>query len=488
VNQIIVMKMKSPKICSCDARVALDSGCFRRSSKRATQASQLLIAFLAFTSFCSAAVVQKIDDSTLTGTLNSIDNANLTLKTTKPISIPFDEITQITMKDQPASVPVTPPPKPAVVNQAEEDGPNLGGSLLGALFGSSHSQARADNPTVPIAAPPPISSSTTRPATSQPVSVAGVFNLTNGDRIHATLNSWADQKLSTHLPNGNPLEIASNTVSLIWLGTLDLQSKAQKLTVEPGAEDIAFVTKDNDVVAVKGFVQGIAGDSLQFRYGDEDRKIKLAKIVGLQLRSNSPAPITAFHQVINTDTGDRFSGTLSAIDHDWVVLTTPAGKPMKVLQTSITTIDFLNGRVSFLTDLKPTQVEQTPYFGRVIPYRVNQSLTGGPLMLSDGPCPRGIAVHSRCVLTYDISSGFDRLKTKLGFEQPDGHQGRVLARVLGDDKVLYENPDARGDQPPIDIDVPLTGVKTLVLEIDFGKDQDVGDRVVWANPRLLRGK
>jgi NPCBM/NEW2 domain len=448
-----------------------------------------LIAVLAIGSITSAAVVQKIDDSTVTGTLNSISNGKLFLKTTEPISVPFDEITQITMKDPPISVPVAPPPTPVVVNQTEEDGPNLGNSLLGALFGSSHSQARADNPSVPLVAPPPVSATpTTGPATSQPVSVTGVFNLTNGDRIHATLNRWADQKLSMHLPNGNPLEISSNTVSLIWLGTLDMQSKAQKLTIDPGAEDIAFVLKDNDVMAVKGFVQGIIGDSLQFRYGDEDRKIKLAKIVGLQLRSNSPAPITTFHQVINTDAGDRFSGTLSAIDHDWIVLTAPAGTSMKVLQTSITTIDFLNGRVSFLTDLKPTKVEQTPYFGRLIPYRVNQSLAGGPLILSDGPCPRGIAVHSRCVLTYDISSGFDRFKTKLGFEQPDGHQGRVLARVLGDDKVLYENPDARGDQPPIDIDVQLAGVKTLVLEIDFGKDQDVGDRAVWANPRLLRGK
>jgi hypothetical protein len=156
--------------------------------------------------------------------------------------------------------------------------------------------------------------------------------------------------------------------------------------------------------------------------------------------------------------------------------------------SSITTIDFLNGRVTYLTDLKPTKVEQTPYFGRLIPYQINKSLTGGPLVLSDGTITRGIAVHSRCVLTYDVSTGFDRFKTKLGFQQPEGQLGRVSARVLGDGKVLYENADARGDQPPVEIDVPTVGLKTLVLEIDFGKDQDVGDRVVWGNPRLLRGK
>jgi hypothetical protein len=161
---------------------------------------------------------------------------------------------------------------------------------------------------------------------------------------------------------------------------------------------------------------------------------------------------------------------------------------MKIALSSVTIVDFTNGRVTSLCDLKPSKVEQTPYFGRVIPYRIDHSLTGGPLILSDGPCARGIAVHSRCVLSYELAGDVDRFKTRLGFQQPEGLHGRVEARVIGDGKVLYENPDARGDQPPIDIDVPIGGVKLLTLEIDFGKDQDVGDRVVWGNPRLIRGK
>ena len=154
----------------------------------------------------------------------------------------------------------------------------------------------------------------------------------------------------------------------------------------------------------------------------------------------------------------------------------------------MTTIDFVNGRVTSLCDLKPGKVEQSAYFGRIMGYQIDKSLMGGPLVLSDGTVSRGIAVHSRCVLHYEVPPAIDRFRTKLGFSQPEGLSGRVIARVLGDGKSLYENLDARGDQPPIEIDVPLAGVHELVLEIDFGKDQDVGDRVVWANPRLIRGK
>jgi len=443
----------------------------------------LTLVLLVTAPLTSAAVIHKTDDSVVTGNLISVADGKLTVSAQPaPVVIPLDDIMQILMKDAPAPVVVKQAPAPAVVNVPVNEPENNG--ILGSLFGSSHTAAAPKK----TAAPPsntPVAAA--KPAT-QPANAPLVqMTLTDGDVLHAKILSWTNQQLSLKLTAGPSLELPSTAITEIWFGALDMQNKAKALAVDPGPEDVAFVAKDNDVISIKGLVQGITGDSLQFRYGDEDRKIGLAKVVGLLLRSNSPVPIAGFHQLVHIDSGDQFSGNLSGIDHDELLLTTPAAT-MKIPIPSITSIDFLNGRVSSLCDLKPAKVKQTPYFGRVMPYQVDKSLTGGPLVLSDGPVSRGIAVHSRCVLEYDVSGGFERFKTRLGFQQPDGQMGRVLARVLGDGKVLYENPDARGDQPPIDIDVPLTGVKTLTLLIDFGKDQDVGDRVVWANPRLVRGK
>jgi hypothetical protein len=140
----------------------------------------------------------------------------------------------------------------------------------------------------------------------------------------------------------------------------------------------------------------------------------------------------------------------------------------------------------YLSDLKPVSVEQVPYFDRMLGYRVDQSLDGKPLVLKDGTYKRGIAVHSRCALGYDLGGKFDELRAKVGFQQPEGKLGQAVVRVLGDGKVLFEQPDARGDQPPFEVKVKLAGVQRLALEVDFGKGQDVGDRVVWANARLLR--
>jgi hypothetical protein len=145
----------------------------------------------------------------------------------------------------------------------------------------------------------------------------------------------------------------------------------------------------------------------------------------------------------------------------------------------------------FLSDLKPTKVEQTPYFDRLIPFRVDSSLDGGPLKLNDGrQYAHGIAMHSRCVLEYELGGQFARFKTRLGFEPIPSNSpvGRVAIRVLADDVTRFENPDFRSDDKPRDLDVDVRGVNRLVLEVDFGQDQDVNDRVGWGEARLLRAE
>ena len=97
-------------------------------------------------------------------------------------------------------------------------------------------------------------------------------------------------------------------------------------------------------------------------------------------------------------------------------------------------------------------------------------------------------MHARCVLTYDLDGRFSELRSKVGFLLPEGKVGDCVIRVSGDDKPLFEKLDARGDQPPQDLKLNVTGVRELKLEVDYGRNDDVGDRVAFANARLLRAE
>jgi hypothetical protein len=58
--------------------------------------------------------------------------------------------------------------------------------------------------------------------------------------------------------------------------------------------------------------------------------------------------------------------------------------------------------------------------------------------------------------------------------------------VVVDGKELYANRDFRAEAEPQDLDLAVAGAKQLTLEVDFGDNEDVGDRVIWADARLFR--
>ena len=51
---------------------------------------------------------------------------------------------------------------------------------------------------------------------------------------------------------------------------------------------------------------------------------------------------------------------------------------------------------------------------------------------------------------------------------------------------MYANPDLRADAPPVKLSLAVAGAEQLQLVVDFGPDEDTGDRVIWANARLYK--
>jgi hypothetical protein len=429
----------------------------------------------------TAVTVHKIDDTVVAGDLLSVSAGKVTVgPTSRPVEIPLTDVLVMTT---PATVIAAPPlpqvstdpsvpnQPPVVENQVRAD------SVVGALILAFSD--RSDRP-APAA----------KPATA-PVSAGhlldGTFELANGDHFQAGMLAWTDKSARLQILNAkNAIDVPAAQVTAFWTNDAAAVAQAKALAVDSVAEDVAYVRKDAEIVPVKGIVKAVAADGVVFRYDDKDRKIDLKKIVGLSLRSNPAKPDPSFHQVFRTTDGAVISGTWTALHGGAAVIQTWAGQTIQIPMTAVVSVSGVNGRVVYLSDWKPSAVVQTPYFGRVIPYRMDQSLDGGTMTMADGPHARGIAVHSYCQLGFDLTGDYDRFKSDLGFDLPGGKMGRVAVRVIGDDKVLFERPDLRGDQPPVAVDVDVKGVKRLVLEVDFGADQDTGDRVDWAEARVTR--
>jgi alpha-galactosidase len=143
--------------------------------------------------------------------------------------------------------------------------------------------------------------------------------------------------------------------------------------------------------------------------------------------------------------------------------------------------------VAFLSDLKPTAEEQQAIATIARPWQRDKSVMGKPLTLGSRVFEKGIGVHSRSSLAFDVDEGFDVLAATIGIDAETGGKGDCVFTVLGDGRPLFTQ-QMKGDSPAQDISVPLGGARQLTLLVEPGADLDLADHADWCDARLIKSK
>jgi hypothetical protein len=280
-------------------------------------------------------------------------------------------------------------------------------------------------------------------------------------------------------------------VAGVHIGLLDRKESRdsfQKRLKSRSAEDVLLAqTKNGEVLAIAGVVEGTDTDKLRFRYQDKTRTISLKQVEGVLLAVRPESrQADVLRPTFSLPDSVAISGEWKDLDtSNWKILTR-WGQELSLPAAEVLDVKFRGGKVTFLSDLTPTKVEETPYFGHKMPWRRDVNLLGEPLKINGQGFDRGLAVHSRCILTYDLLGKYARFEALLGFDDYSRGKGRVDCRVFADGKEIYSNADLRADRPPVKLALPVAGAQELRLAVDFGGGQDTGDRVIWANARLYR--
>ncbi|MGD9723351.1 MAG: NPCBM/NEW2 domain-containing protein [Pirellulales bacterium] len=278
----------------------------------------------------------------------------------------------------------------------------------------------------------------------------------------------------------------------IWFGNAsaaDARTAFDKQLAAPTAEDVVFVVgRDKKVAQVAGSVRRMDNEQLVLRFGGEDRAMNRDRLAGLVFAAHPKLPsIEGPYQSFVLAAGQSIEGRWTGWDGASLKIETPWNATWTIPHKSLAEIRTRNGKLVFLSDLDPVTVEETGYFGRVVSWARDTGFDGQPASLKGKQPAHVIAMHARSVLTYDLSGQFATFQATLGLDDSGVNRGRVACRVLVDGRELFAEPDLQGGTEPIKVNVTLEGAKQLTLEVDFGENADVGDRVLWAEPRLLRG-
>ena len=315
--------------------------------------------------------------------------------------------------------------------------------------------------------------------------------LTGDEQLFGRLEALGEESLKLRTPWGDELNVPLARVAGIYMGLAEHKESSEsfeKRLRSRGAEDLLPATsKDGEVVAISGVAEKTEGEKLFFHFEEKTRSLPLRQVEGLVLASRpEPERPSGVRPTFSLSGGLVVSGLWKDLDTQNWKIETAWGQTLNLPATEIRSVRFRGGEMTYLSDLEPSKVEETPFFGRHSGYRKDVTLLGSPLKLDGKSYARGLAVHSRTALTYELDGRYSTFETTIGFDESARRVGRVDCRIFADDKELYANPDLRADGPPVKLALPVEKARRLRLVVDYGANQDTGDRVIWGNARIYR--
>ncbi|WP_417391733.1 NPCBM/NEW2 domain-containing protein [Gimesia sp.] len=311
--------------------------------------------------------------------------------------------------------------------------------------------------------------------------------------LTGTLKEWNDAGIHFQIPAAEKeidLTLKPEAVHELWKIPEDTkQTKTVDRKGESKTEDSAYVTtQDGNVHRVSGEVVGMNEESLLFQYQGQQREVNLERVVGLVLQKNRVKPESklALQSLMTLIGNTQIPGVVELNEGANASITMPWGDRFSINKDYLESVKTVNARSVSLVEIQPDSVKQVPFFNQQYPYQINKSLIGQPLKIGTQSFSKGICVHARTVLVYQLGKNFEKFQTTPGLQAETGALGNVAVKVMADQKILFENPEFTSATKTESLDLDVTGCETLTLVVDFGKNQDVGDRFVWGNPRLIR--
>jgi hypothetical protein len=321
-----------------------------------------------------------------------------------------------------------------------------------------------------------------------------LIQLINGDRIIAGLSSMSDDALVAlwkSYPGWPPVRIPTETIAGVLMslpeGSIERsQAFAQLFRRRTKSDTVLFLNGDRAAGEVAGFDQA----ALKLVQAGKPLQIELSRIRGILFNSDlSSLPEPKKPRVhITLNDRSQLTGFGLALDPNGPLrLTAAFGAPLELPLAAVSSIRFLDGRITYLSDLKPEHAEVVGFFGdRSEAFAKDQNIGGGPLLVREKEYAMGLGTRSRSVLSYDLGGRFRRFQAVAAIDDSSLGKGSAQFAVELDGRRVYESRPVTGADAPLTVGpLNLSGVRRLVLIVDYGELADVNDAADWCDAIVI---
>ncbi|MBL9089179.1 MAG: NPCBM/NEW2 domain-containing protein [Planctomycetia bacterium] len=271
--------------------------------------------------------------------------------------------------------------------------------------------------------------------------------------------------------------------------------------------DVAY-TRAGDAYA--GTLEGASLDGVVLDDGGTKSTVRWADLAILHVDEPALAAPTGRTVEVETRGGTRLPSTTATYDGATWTLATASGLAVKVPAAAAAVVRFGGGRYVHASRL-PFEYRHTPpnadeavpaeYHAPWYAATVDRMVLGCPLRIAGVTYRHGIAVHSKSTVSLPLGKRYARFFGKFGVDDGDETtretqaplehlRGDVTARVLADGREVWSSGGSVKWGQPARVLPPLdvTGVETLVLEVDFGAESDTNDYADWVDVVLERAR
>lgn len=307
-----------------------------------------------------------------------------------------------------------------------------------------------------------------------------------GNGRTATLESAAFGKLE--VPFGSLARIRLVPPS----GDPKKEKQWTELIAKKASKDYLVTNKPKTLDFLSVVVDSISEEKVKFAFAGMTPELERTRFFGIIFARKSVTPASKIVCNIELAGGDQVQVSKIGFDGGAIKATLLTGSDVQLATDKIAKLDFSLGKIKYLSDMEPSEVDVKPFFpdpfvAKLFQYRRNHTNTGKPLKLGKTTYERGLWIHSRTELKYRLAGDYRQFKAIMGIDQAVAENGKGHVRVVitGDDKKLLETTVRAGDQPiPLNLDV--SKVINLTILVDYGENQDTSDHLNLCEARVIK--
>jgi hypothetical protein len=355
--------------------------------------------------------------------------------------------------------------------------------------------------TVPLAAPLPEDvafvrySVPTVPPTTSPGGAK--VELLDGGRVMAHIIGGEGDFLDLSILGDTRLRVSVDELTSVVVADRIPASWGSRL--EPNEEgDRVYRLASRGLERLEGTLEEFTETGVLFTTRVGSKELPWSEVCALfieALEDEPEMPPSGDLVVVDLADGGRIHGGLLEIRATEMDLVTRAGRGLRLPRASVSELFVPGAGALYLSELKPVALgpEGSPFgdvFGMVWPYRVDRSVTGGPLTCGGQLFTRGFGVHAPSKLEWELDGSWTSLQLGVGVDDEVltlASKGSVVFRVFVDGEARFESGVLTGGSEPLTVPaVSLEGASRLSLEVEMAGDLHVADRADWLRPVLVK--